>query len=89
MEEEMKSILKNSTWEHATLPAGHRAIGLKWVYKIKRDPAGNIVKHKARSVAKGYAHRQGIDFDEVFASARRGCTPTLDCSPYGCEISIP
>jgi hypothetical protein len=71
MEEEMKSILKNSTWEQATLPAGHRAIGLKWVYKIKRDPAGNIVKHKARLVAKGYAHRQGIDFDEVFAPVAR------------------
>jgi hypothetical protein len=55
MEEEMNSIRANGTWELATLPVGHRAIGLKWVYKVKRDPAGNVVKYKARLVAKGYA----------------------------------
>jgi hypothetical protein len=41
------------------------------VFKVKRDPAGNIVKHKARLVAKGYAQRQGVDFDEVFAPVAR------------------
>ena len=58
-------------WELASLPPGHRAIGLKWVFKVKRDPSGNIVKHKARLVAKGYAQRQGVDFDEVFAPVAR------------------
>jgi hypothetical protein len=67
MEEEMECILENHTWELASLPSGQCAIGLKWVYKIKKDPEGNIVKHKARLVAKGYAQRQGIDFEEVFA----------------------
>jgi transposase InsO family protein len=71
MEEEMKSILDNNTWELTTLPAGHRAIGMKWVFKVKKDPDGNIVKHKARLVAKGYAQRPGIDFDEVFAPVAR------------------
>jgi hypothetical protein len=36
------------------LPHGHRPIGLKWVFKVKRDEASAIVKHKARLVAKGY-----------------------------------
>jgi hypothetical protein len=53
------------------LPAGHRAIGLKWVFKVKKDPEGNIVKHKARLVAKGYAQREGVDFEEVFAPVAR------------------
>jgi len=53
------------------LPKGQHAIGLKWVFKVKRDPAGNIVKHKARLVAKGYAQKQGVDFDEVFAPVAR------------------
>jgi hypothetical protein len=41
------------------------------VFKVKRDPAGNIVKHKARLVAKGYAQIQGVDYDEVFAPMAR------------------
>jgi hypothetical protein len=71
MEEEMKSIHDNNTWEMTTLPAGHRAIGLKWVFKVKKDPAGRVIKHKARLVAKGYSQRQGIDFDEVYAPVAR------------------
>jgi hypothetical protein len=71
MDTEMAAILENKTWELTTLPAGQRAIGLKWVLKVKRDPTGNIVKHKARLVAKGYAQRHGVDFDEVFAPVAR------------------
>jgi len=41
------------------------------VFKVKKDPAGNVVKHKARLVAKGYAQKQGVDFDEVFAPMAR------------------
>jgi transposase InsO family protein len=54
MREEMKAIEDNDTWELTSLPAGHRAIGLKWVYKVKRNEAGDVVRHKARLVAKGY-----------------------------------
>jgi hypothetical protein len=57
MDAEMAAILENKTWELTTLAPGQRAIRLKWVFKVKRDPAGNIVKHKARLVAKGYAQR--------------------------------
>ena len=41
MDEEMASIIDNDAWELARLPTGHKVIGLKWVYKIKRDPPGN------------------------------------------------
>ncbi|KAK1620485.1 hypothetical protein QYE76_026002 [Lolium multiflorum] len=71
MEEELDAIIDNGTWEPTNLPSGHRAIGLKWVYKVKKDPDGNIVKYKARLVAKGYAQRQGVDFEEVFAPVAR------------------
>ena len=47
MQEELDAIVDNNTWEPTSLPAGHKAIGLKWVYKVKKDPAGNVVKHKA------------------------------------------
>ena len=38
---------------------------------MKRDPEGNVVKHKSRLVAKGYAQRQGVDYEEVFALVAR------------------
>ena len=67
MQAEMKSIEDNRTWEVSDLPRDQKAIGLKWIFKVKKDPGGNVVKHKARLVAKGYAQRQGVDFDEAFA----------------------
>jgi hypothetical protein len=53
------------------LPQGHRAITLKWVYKLKWNEAGEIIKHKARLVARGFVQQEGIDFDEVFAPVAR------------------
>jgi hypothetical protein len=67
MKSEMDAIEKNCTWELANLPRGHSAITLKWVFKLKRDEAGAIVKHKARLVARGFVQREGIDFDDTFA----------------------
>lgn len=71
MIEEMQSIEENSTWQLVDLPAGHRAITLKWVYKVKRDEHGHIAKHKARLVARGFVQQQGIDYEEAFAPVAR------------------
>uniref|UniRef100_A0A251VAV7 Putative zinc finger, CCHC-type n=1 Tax=Helianthus annuus TaxID=4232 RepID=A0A251VAV7_HELAN len=71
MKAEIESIKKNKTWELCDLPAGHKAIGLKWVFKLKKDADGKITKHKARIVAKGYVQRKGVDFEEVFAPVAR------------------
>ena len=54
MLEELSVIEKNGAWEFAKLPKGHRAIGLKWVYKFKRNLDGEIVRYKACLVAKGF-----------------------------------
>ena len=71
MEAEMQSIEENKPWSLVDLPPGHKPIGLKWVFKVKRDEHSAIVKHKARLVAKGYVQRPGIDFTEVFAPVAR------------------
>lgn len=51
MLEEMRSIEANGTWKLVDPPPRQRPIGLKWVFKTKRDAAGNVTKHKARLVS--------------------------------------
>nr|GFB07230.1 ribonuclease H-like domain, reverse transcriptase, RNA-dependent DNA polymerase [Tanacetum cinerariifolium] len=71
MKVEIESININNTWKLTTLPKDHKAIGLKWEFKMKRDANGEILKHKTRLVAKGYIQEHGIDFDEVFTQVAR------------------
>lgn len=71
MLDEMTSIEASGTWRLVERPAHVRPIGLKWVYKAKKDAAGIINNYKARLVAKGYVQRQGVDFNEVFAPVAR------------------
>jgi hypothetical protein len=71
MQLEMDAVEKNRTWEFADLPRGHRAITLKWVFKLKRDEVCAIVKHKARLVARDFVQREGIDFDDTFTPVAR------------------
>jgi hypothetical protein len=67
MQMEMDAVERNKTWELADLPAGHHAISLKWVFKLKKDETGEVIKHKARLVARGFVQQEGIDFDDAFA----------------------
>jgi hypothetical protein len=67
----MDAVEKNRTWELADLPRGHRVITLKWVFKLKRDEVGAIIKHKARLVARDFLQREEIDFDDAFAPVAR------------------
>ena len=38
-----------------------------WVYTIKRDETGNIMRYEAGLVAQGYRQVQGNTFDEIFS----------------------
>lgn len=60
MQEEIRAIEKNDTWELAMLPRGNKPIGVKWVYKKKMNAQGEIERYKARLVAKGYTQEAGI-----------------------------
>lgn len=71
MTTELESIEKNDTWTLTELPPGEKVIGLKWIFKLKKDAEGKIIKYKARLVAKGYTQEHVIDFDEVYAPVTR------------------
>ena len=69
MTEEINWHLEN-TWMPVELPPGQKAIGSKWVYRIKHNADGSIEQFQACVVAKGFNQRPGQDHFEIFASTK-------------------
>ncbi|RVW22589.1 Retrovirus-related Pol polyprotein from transposon RE2 [Vitis vinifera] len=66
MNERMKSLQKNETWELVECPPGKKPVGCRWIYTVKYKADGSIKQFKARLVAKGYTQTYGIDYTETF-----------------------
>lgn len=71
MDEEIKFIERNHTWNLVELPPNAKKIGMKWIYKTKLNELGEIDKYKERLVMKGYTQQHGIDYTEVYAPVAR------------------
>ncbi len=71
IEEELQNLESHQTWEYEELPAERKAIGSKWVFKVKYHPDGSVARFKARLVAQGFSQVPGIDFCETFAPTVR------------------
>nr|GEU77557.1 DNA-directed DNA polymerase [Tanacetum cinerariifolium] len=54
-------------WELVDRPLCKNVINMKWLWKNKRDEENIVIRNKARLIAKGYCHKEGIDFEESFA----------------------
>jgi hypothetical protein len=71
MESEINNIESKGTWIETKLPEGRKAVGCKWVFKVKTDADGKVVKYKSRLVAQGFSQIPGIDYEETFAPVGR------------------
>jgi hypothetical protein len=71
MNQEIESIEKKKIGDLVDLPRHKNSIGVKWVYTTKLNEKGQIEKHKARLIAKGFSQQPGIDYGENFAPIAR------------------
>ncbi|KAJ3702693.1 hypothetical protein LUZ61_006398 [Rhynchospora tenuis] len=74
MRVEIDALERNGTWTIENLPYGKKAIGCKWVYRIKYHSDGTIERYKARVVVLGNRQVEGIDFKKTFAPVAKMVT---------------
>nr|GFC99050.1 retrovirus-related Pol polyprotein from transposon TNT 1-94 [Tanacetum cinerariifolium] len=66
-DEELYQFDRLDVWELVDRPLCKNVINMKWLWKNKHDEENNVIRNKSRLVAKGYAQKEGVDFEESFA----------------------
>ena len=68
MKKEVKTLEDMGAWEPVSeIPQGHTPIDTKWVLKKKTDGSGNLVRYKARLVARGFKAKKGTHYQSTFS----------------------
>nr|GEW34013.1 hypothetical protein [Tanacetum cinerariifolium] len=71
MQEELHQFDRLDVWELVDRPLCKNVINMKWLWKNRRDEENTVIRNKTRLVAKGYAQKEGVDFEESFAPVAR------------------
>jgi hypothetical protein len=71
MLEEYRSIMKNNVWDIVLRPKDKSMVSSKWIYKIKHATDGSVEKFKEIFLARGFNHKEGIDYKETFSLVAR------------------
>nr|GEY17347.1 retrovirus-related Pol polyprotein from transposon TNT 1-94 [Tanacetum cinerariifolium] len=71
MQEDIHEFKRLQVWILVSCPDKVLLIKIKWIYKVKMDEFGGVLKNKARLVAQGFRQEEGIDFKESFAPVAR------------------
>ena len=71
MQQEIDSLNEHDVYELVELPNERKAVGCKWVFKVKRNADGSVERYKARLVAQGFSQKYGEDYDETFSPVVR------------------
>nr|GEV90058.1 uncharacterized mitochondrial protein AtMg00810-like [Tanacetum cinerariifolium] len=69
--EELHQFDRLDVWELVDRPLCKNVINIKWLWKNKHDEENTVIQNKSRLVAKGYAQKEGVDFEESFAPVAR------------------
>ncbi|GFY15441.1 putative RNA-directed DNA polymerase from transposon X-element [Trichonephila clavipes] len=59
MDEEFDNLKLRNVWKLMKLPPDKQLLGCRWVYNLKRDENGKVIRYKARLVAQGYSQVKG------------------------------
>nr|GEW58865.1 hypothetical protein [Tanacetum cinerariifolium] len=71
MQEELHQFDQLDIWELVDIPLCKNVINMKWLWKNKHGEENTVIRNKSRLVAKGYAQKKGVDFEESFALVAR------------------
>lgn len=72
--DEIGSLENLGTWTVEDLPPGKKALGCKWVFRLKYKSDGTLERHKARLVVLGNNQTEGLDYTETFAPVAKMVT---------------
>ena len=68
---ELKTLEDVGTWELTNTPEGANVVGSKWVFRIKHNASGRVVRYKARLVAQGFSQVEGVDYFDTYTLVAR------------------
>lgn len=66
MNEEFDALLRNNIWSLVSITLVMHKTGCMWVFRLKSNASGNIERHKAHLVAKGFHQQPSIHYDETY-----------------------
>lgn len=78
LDAEIDSLHRNNVWDLVELPKDRKAVGSKWVFKVKVSADGSVERYKACLVAQGFSQKYGIDY--ILSSCEIRVYSYSDCS---------
>lgn len=74
IQDEVQSLSEKGAYRIVPPPSGRRLTSSRFVFDYKRDADGNITRHKARLVVRGFSQVAGIDYGETWAPVPSSAT---------------
>ncbi|GBM92455.1 Retrovirus-related Pol polyprotein from transposon TNT 1-94 [Araneus ventricosus] len=67
MQKELNVMQERKVWHLVDLPPNIDPIGCRWVFALKKNETGEVVRYKARLVGQGFKQIKGISYDDTFS----------------------